>query len=229
MSSCPECGAEIAYSVEEARVLTGTCEACHHVTTLLQGSVPLGSGSTGPKDEEGAAPSAAVPGLECSECGGTLTVEAAADGSIEVACPECETLARFVPEERARASRPERFRGPEPPERGGTPRGGALHARPCRQCGAPLTFTTDENGQLTGECAACGNRFTLPPRRDDFRGGGGGRGGPDRYRSRSPGRYDRPSRGRPPGGPGYRRGPYRPRDRGGNDGDDDRRRRRRSE
>jgi DNA-directed RNA polymerase subunit M/transcription elongation factor TFIIS len=226
MSSCPDCGAEITYSVEEARVLTGTCGACHHVTTLLQGSVPLGTGATAEKGDDLAAPAAGAPGLECSECGSALTVEAASDGTIEVTCPECETVARFVPEDHARASRPERSRGPELPARGGPPRGGAPNARPCRQCGAPLTFTTDENGQLTGECSSCGNRFTLPPRRDDFRGGG--RSGPDRYRSRPPGRFDRPYRARPTGGSGYRR-PYRSRDRGGSDEDDDRRRRRRSE
>ena len=228
MSSCPECGAEMEFSVEEAKVLTGTCGACHHLTTLVQGPLPLGTSTapgTMPSDEE-AAPVAS--GLECSECGSPLTVEATPDGSIQVTCSDCETVARFVPEERGRPSRPPRDdRAGDDRERGGPPR-----SRPCRQCGAPLTFTTDENGQLTGECSSCGNRFTLPPRREGDRGPS--RGGRGRFGNRPPPRYDRGGRGGwSSGGSGYgrRSGTYRPRGPRNDDEDDsdNRRRRRKSD
>jgi DNA-directed RNA polymerase subunit M/transcription elongation factor TFIIS len=232
MSSCPECGAEVTYSVEEARVLTGTCDSCHKVTTLLQGTVPLGTGV--PSDAEapeGGAPATAE-GLECSECGSALTVEASADGSLEVRCAECETVARFVPEGAKSTSPDERPARREFRDRGDRPRGGAPNSRPCRQCGAPLTFTTDENGQLTGECSSCGNRFTLPPRRDNFSGGGSR--GPPRYGGRSSGGYNRGGsgggRGWSSGGSGYRgggRSSDRRRDSGRDSDDEDRPRRRR--
>jgi hypothetical protein len=238
MSSCPECGAEVSYAVEEARVLTGTCDSCHKVTTLLQGTVPLGTGGAS-EASEGGVPATAE-GLECSECGGGLTVEATSDGSLEVRCAECETVAKFVPE----GAKPEitderpprrefRDRGDRGGDRGGDrQRGGAPNSRPCRQCGAPLTFTTDENGQLTGECSSCGNRFTLPPRRDNF--SGGGRSGPPRYGGRSSGGYSRGGsgggggRGWSSGGSGYRGGARTDRRReGSRDSDDDERPRRR--
>jgi DNA-directed RNA polymerase subunit M/transcription elongation factor TFIIS len=230
MSSCPECGADVTYSVEEARVLTGTCDSCHKVTTLLQGTVPLGTGA--PSDAsaaEGGAPATAE-GLECSECGSALTVEASSDGSLEVRCAECETVARFVPEGAKSGAREERPPRREFRDRDDRPRGGAPNSRPCRQCGAPLTFTTDENGQLTGECSSCGNRFTLPPRRDNF--SGGGRSGPSRYGGRSSGGYNRGGRGWSSGGSGYRGGgsggrPDRRRDASRDSDDDERPRRRR--
>jgi DNA-directed RNA polymerase subunit M/transcription elongation factor TFIIS len=230
MSSCPECGAAVSYSVEEARVLTGTCDACHKVTTLLQGTVPLGTGApTDDSASEGGAPATAE-GLECSECGSALTVEASSDGSLEVRCAECETVARFVPEGAKMDNREERPVRREFRARNDRPRGGAPNSRPCRQCGAPLTFTTDENGQLTGECSSCGNRFTLPPRRDNF--SGGGRGGPSRYGGRSSGGFNRGGRGWSSGGSGYRGGgsggrPYRSRDTGRDSDEDERPRRRR--
>lgn len=224
MSSCPECGAEVAYSVEEARVLTGTCDACHKVTTLLQGTVPLGTGSGSGATGESAP--ATAEGLECSECGSALTVEASTDGSLEVRCPECETVARFVPEGAKTEDRDDRPPRREFRDRGDRPRGGAPNSRPCRQCGAPLTFTTDENGQLTGECSSCGNRFTLPPRRDRF--SGGGRSGPPRYGGRSSGGYNRGGgRGWSSGGSGYRGGGRSDRRRDADSDDDDRPRRRR--
>jgi LSD1 subclass zinc finger protein len=230
MSSCPECGAEVEYSVEEARVLTGTCGSCHKVTTLFQGTVPLGTGT--PTDGEGSGEAASNPasGLECSECGSPLGVEATADGSLEVRCAECETVARFVPETRAPSETREPRESRERPQRGGYrergPPGGAPNARPCRQCGAPLTFTTDENGQLTGECSSCGNRFTLPPRRDNF--GGGARRGPPRYGGDRGGGYDRRPGGWSSGGSGYRGGASRDRrrPRDADDSDDARSRRR---
>ncbi len=222
MSSCPECGADVAYSIEEARVLTGTCEACHKVTTLLQGTVPLGTGAAPASEASEDGGAAAVEGLECSECGSALTVEASSDGSLEVRCAECESVARFVPEGARSEGREERAPRREFRERGDRPRAGAPNSRPCRQCGAPLTFTTDENGQLIGECSSCGNRFTLPPRRDNF--AGGGRGGPSRYGGRSSGGYGRGGEGRSwsSGRSGYRgSGRFGRRREGGRDSDED--------
>jgi len=228
MSACPGCGAEVEYTVETTRVLTGTCGQCHRVTTLVEGPLPPGTPSPAGAGSDEEAPTTAAPlgGPECAECGSPLTVAVRPDGSLEVSCEECETTSRFVPEGARpppgghdRSDRPDRRRSRESGE-DGSPR-----ARPCRQCGAPLTFTTDDDGQLVGECRSCGNRFTLPPRRDDF----GGRGGGGRFPSRGPPRY-----GRRPGGwsggegrryGGTRRPPGRAPE--GSDDSDDRRRRRR--
>ena len=231
MSTCPGCGAEVEYAVQEARVLTGTCPDCHRVTTLVEGTLPLGTAdpSTAPE----AAPAAASPttGPECADCGGILAVTAGDDGTLEVTCAECETTTTFVPQGSPppRSPAPDRY---ERPRRREMPGGEGPRSRPCRQCGAPLTFTTDENGNLTGECASCGNRFTLPPRRDGPPGRDRGSGG--RFGDRGPPRYGRDSRGFSGAGRGGRPryggsgGGYRRRDSDseGSDGGDDRRRRR---
>lgn len=213
-------------------MLTGTCADCHRVTTLVEGTLPLGSsgGSTPSSPPASGSPAA---GPECADCGGPLTVRAREDGTLEVACEECDTTTTFVAQEGGRPPpaprREERWsRGSRSPrddaER--TPR-----SRPCRQCGAPLTFTTAEDGTLTGECASCGNRFSLPPRRtgpagtrDGFRQGFGGRGG--RRDDRTRGGWS--GRGRTSGRRyGDRPGNFRPRRRPSEDDtdDDDRRRR----
>ena len=72
-------------------------------------------------------------------------------------------------------------------------------SRPCRQCGAPLRFTTNEEGLLVGECEACGNRFTLPPRTE----GGRREGGFGRDDRGSRGRRFGPPSGRSKGGRSY--------------------------
>jgi hypothetical protein len=226
MSSCPGCGAELEYSVETTRVLTGTCGQCQRVTTLIEGPLPPGTPTASPPGSgDEAAGSAATPGApECAECGSPLAVRVQRDGSLEVSCEECETTSRFVPEgagEGPRGRGREDRRPPREPPGGGGPR-----ARPCRQCGAPLTFTTDEDGQLVGECRACGNRFTLPPRRNDF---GGRAERPGRFPPRGPSRYPRRpagwsgGEGRSYGGP---RHDVRRRSDSDEDGDDRRRRRR---
>ena len=242
MSTCPGCGAEVSYTVQETRVLTGTCSDCHRVTTLVEGALPLGTptpadGNAAPADD---APSPAAAGPECAECGEVLTITARDDGFLEVACTECETTTTFVPEgsvpspgSRQPADRYDRPRRRDRPASEGAPA-----ARPCRQCGAPLRFTTDDEGMLTGECTSCGNRFTLPPRRE----GGVGRaerGERDRFAPRGPPRYGRKpgswsgrgSEGRPRYG--SRSGAYRRRDASSGgasfDRDDRPRRRRRRE
>lgn len=179
-------------------MLTGTCADCHRVTTLVEGPLPLGtavaaSGEATPASEDSSPESG---GPECAECGSLLTVSAREDGMLEVSCAECETTTTFVPEgsspPRAPRDRGDRYERPRRRDDAGG--AGMSNARPCRQCGAPLKFTTDDEGVLTGECSSCGNRFTLPPRRD----GGFGRtdrGGGGSYRPRGPPRY-----GRKPGG-----------------------------
>jgi len=181
-------------------------------------------------------------GPECEECGSLLAFREGKNGSLDAVCADCGTTTVYVPQrapgrpemvfeppERGR-ERPER--GRERPERfdGGAPRG-----RPCRKCGAPLRFSTGDDGNLVGECDSCGNRFTLPPRADGGGGGGGGWGsrGAPRYGRRE----FRPSAGgRPPyrGRSGDRTGrPFRPSDRRGpprgDDEDRPRKRRRREE
>ena len=236
MSTCPECGAEVTYAVHEARVLTGTCADCHRVTTLVEGTLPLGSSGSpsSPPTDSPAPPPAGGP--ECADCGGPLTVRALEDGTLEVACEECDTTTKFVPQEGARPPPPpvpER-RWERGPRRPSASVDGAPRTRPCRQCGAPLSFTTSEDGTLVGECASCGNRFSLPPRRTgppgprgDYRGRYGDRGSSRfpktdrRWPSRDArgGRRfgDRPDKFRPRG---------RPQDSGADSDDDVRRRRR---
>jgi DNA-directed RNA polymerase subunit M/transcription elongation factor TFIIS len=229
-TTCPGCGEEVAYEAQETRVLTGTCSGCHRVTTLVEGPLPLGTPPSGVASP-GPPAAAAATGPECAECGSVLSISAREDGLLEVSCSECETTTTFVPQGSEAPERPrERSGGFDRPRRRSGPMDAAPNARPCRQCGAPLTFTTDDAGTLTGECASCGNRFTLPPRREerfgrtgDRRGGGGGYAGrgPPRY-GRSPGRWtDRGGAGRD----GYRRDsrPYRSRD---DDRSDPKRRRR---
>jgi hypothetical protein len=207
VSTCPGCGAEVSYTVQETRVLTGTCADCHRVTTLVEGPLPLGTAAPGEGEDTPSmeAPTPVAGGPECAECGSPLAVAAREDGMLTVSCAECETTTTFVPEgsappppPRERAGRSDRYERPR--RRDDSEGEGAPNARPCRQCGAPLKFTTDAEGVLTGECASCGNRFTLPPRRDSGYGRGD-RGGGDRYGSRGPPRY-----GRRPGGYSSRSG-----------------------
>jgi hypothetical protein len=220
-------------------VLTGTCADCHRVTTLVEGPLPLGTAIAA--EGEGVptgTPGAPAPGgPECAECGSPLAINAREDGMLEVACSECETTTTFVPEGSAppppARERSDRY---ERPRRQEDSRGeGAPNARPCRQCGAPLKFTTDAEGVLSGECTSCGNRFTLPPRRDSGFGRED-RGGGNRYASRGPPRYGRKPGGWSGGGgtggrPRYggSSGGYRRRESGSEEGssDDDSRRRRR--
>lgn len=224
MGMCPGCGAEVEFESHEARLLTGTCPSCHRVSTIVEGAVAAGTPGP-PTGSPAPAEAPRVAGLECSECGSALVIEPQEDGSLELHCSECESVARFVRDDAAAGERAER--GPERYRPRFEPRSGPARpppGRPCRQCGSPLSFSTDEEGNLVGECAACGNRFTLPPRRDGPRSEGRGRyppRGPPRY-GRRPGGF---SRGRPrfggDRGPAARGGP----DRGGPD--DPRRRRRR--
>ena len=179
-------------------MLTGTCAECHRVTTLVEGPLPLGTRVAATEEAPAAAgaPATSPGGPECAECGSPLTISARYDGMLEVRCSECETTTTFVPEGHGAPPTPrdreERYGRPRRRDEQGGGAGSA--ARPCRQCGAPLKFTTDAEGVLTGECSSCGNRFTLPPRRE-LGYGRGDRSGGSRYGARGAPRY-----GRRPGG-----------------------------
>lgn len=158
------------FEEHEVRLRTGTCPSCAKEFAFVEGatvSSRLGSPPSldaSPSEGEPEADERAFSGLECDECGSPLSLQAGDQGSLVVTCEECDTTKIFVPKtEGARHGRE-----PAPRSEEGPPRG-----RPCRRCGAPLRFSTGEDGLLVGECASCGNRFTLPPRPDR---GGGGRG-----------------------------------------------------
>jgi hypothetical protein len=223
-SSCPDCGSEVEYTDREVRLRTGTCGACGHEFTFVAGTA-IALGATPPTGGTSAGEDAApVPGgPECADCGTPLAFRARSDGSLEAACEECETTTLFVPSAGREERRPPRGR----PARDDRDSGMGPRSRPCRQCGAPLRFSTNDEGSLVGECDSCGNKFVLPPR--DFRGGGRS----DDRRSGRPGggRYG-PPRGRPSygrGSGGYNRRPksYGRDRRGSDDEDGDQRRRRR--
>jgi ssDNA-binding Zn-finger/Zn-ribbon topoisomerase 1 len=220
-NTCPDCGATMELEQREVRLRTGVCPACAKEFAFVEGEGIASRLSSPPsaseEEPEGEAEDETTGGgPECEECGTPLAFRAAENGSLEVVCTECDTTTVFVP--KSEAVRPPR----EAPPRfeGEMPRG-----RPCRRCGAPLRFSTGEDGLLVGECASCGNRFTLPPRPDRGGGGRGYRGAPRTGRRdfrRSPG-------GRPPypGRGGHR--PFRRFDRRGGprDEDEDRPRKRR--
>jgi hypothetical protein len=187
-NSCPDCGSQVEFSSQPAQLLTGSCAACGHSFTLFQGTVAPGTGGAAPT------PVGSPSGPPCGACGATLALTPS-DHGFEAVCTGCSSTFHFVlqsDEEEAPVRRP-MGRGSyrrEEPSGFAPPR-----ARPCRECGGPLQFTTSPEGLVTGTCGSCGNRFTLPPRREG--GGGGGR-----PRSMGGGRFGP----RPPGGAGWGRG-----------------------
>jgi ssDNA-binding Zn-finger/Zn-ribbon topoisomerase 1/predicted RNA-binding Zn-ribbon protein involved in translation (DUF1610 family) len=211
-SPCPSCGVEMEFSERAVVLRTGSCPSCGKEFAFVEGATLAGHL---PRIEEmvpatavGAPAVVAEGAPECEECGAPLEFRAGRHGEILAICEDCETT---------RVLRPEGTPGEERPRRpAGRPRESdsreGPRARPCRRCGAPLRFSTQDDGQVVGECDSCGNRFTLPPRseggRREFRRGSGPR---PYYRSSGPRRFggSRPAT------------PYR------SSGDRDRRRRRR--
>lgn len=215
-NNCPDCGATVEFSAATARVLHGDCSGCGHAFTILEGLPPIPAGSSPAAEGE---TNEDAPG--CGSCGEPLSIRTASDTSLEAVCASCHSRFTYTlataPMEREPPRRARRFE-PMTEERGGGFE--RPPSRPCRECGGALQFTTSPDGLVTGECSQCGNRFTLPPRREGGgRGGGppfrrpggggfrprygGGRGGPDRGGGRGPprpGGYSRPYRRRPPGG-----------------------------
>jgi len=217
-TNCPNCGNQMEFEEREVRLRTGTCPTCSKEYAFVEGesvASRLGSAAAAAASDEGEGAeetAATVGGPECEECGSPLTFREGANGTLEVSCEECETMAVFVPQAEAAAPTRARSEGRRPPREfdSGPPRG-----RPCRKCGNPIQLSTREDGMVVGECSSCGNRFTLPPRREGY---GGGR------------RFDRGSRDDRRDfrrGPGDRRGSgYRGSNRGPPSRYDDRTRRR---
>lgn len=232
-NSCPDCGKPMDFEQRDVSLRTGTCPSCTKEFAFVQGTTVSArfasppSGSAVEADASAVVAPRVAGGPECEDCGSPLAFREGKAGSLLAVCDDCGTTNVYVPQREApRLERtPERPQRAERPERfgDGPPRG-----RPCRKCGAPLNFTTGDDGMLVGECGSCGNRFVLPPRTDGGREGGGDRGRP-RFGQREfrTGRGARPSygggrsdRGGRPFRGGPRRGPPR-------DDDDDRRKNRR--
>ncbi len=225
--TCPDCGTSVEYSTRTAYVLNGTCGQCGLVLTVVQDApgTPSGAPPTGavPATPRAAGETTARAGEPpCPACGSALTFRSSSGGGIEATCTGCGAAASYVPA--GSAPRGE-FAARRPrPERSGDSSGGfpASRARPCRECGGPLRFSTNPDGTVAAECGQCGNRFVLPPRRDSDEGGRGGGGRRFDRGSRPPFRGSGGPRsyGRPPGGR------YRPREERSGDSDDERPRRR---
>lgn len=235
-NTCPDCGATVEFSAATARVLHGDCSGCGHAFTILEGMPPIPPGHASELPGTGAdEPTPDAPA--CGSCGASLTVRTSSDTTLEAVCSSCNSRFSYTlataPTEREPARRPRRFE-PVTEERGDFGRE-RPPSRPCRECGGSLQFTTTPDGLVTGECAQCGNRFTLPPRREDGGRGGGrppfrrpGAGGfRPRYGGGGGGGFSRgSSRNGPPRSAGGAR-PYRRREPARDDEDDDSDRRRR--
>lgn len=231
-NNCPDCGATVEFNAATARVLHGDCSGCGHAFTILEGlpAIPDARIAATGAAEESSAPA----GPACSSCGESMVIRAASDTTLDAVCSGCGSHFSYslatAPVERGAPRRPRRFE-PITEERGGFDRE-RPPSRPCRECGGALQFSTGPDGMVTGECAQCGNRFTLPPRREGGERGGGRppfrRPGAGGFRPRfggGGGGYSRGGdRGGPPrtGGSSYRRRPPRDDD----DDSSDRRRRR---
>jgi DNA-directed RNA polymerase subunit RPC12/RpoP len=189
-NSCPDCGADVEFVSRPSRVMNGQCSDCGHAFTIFEGAEPPATGSSA---ETPGSPAAAGP--PCSDCGAALSLAPGPSGSIAAECGGCGSKFQFVLEGSPppRGPPPRFSRGPPMrDDRRGPPVPGS---RPCRECGGPLRFVTSPEGGVTGECESCGNRFTLPPRRDSgFERRGPPRRFNPRYSSRGPPTYRRPER-----------------------------------
>jgi len=199
--SCPECGAAVEYAARSVEIIEGSCSGCGRAVVLLP-----------PPGATAAAVGEAASTSGCWECGGPLTLRARPDRSVEAKCGSCHQVVRLVAEvaggtdeegddeeeseeeeeEEERPRRPFRPRGDRPsPGAWRDDRAPRFAARPCRQCGGTLQFTSNPDGTVTGSCAACGNEFTMRPRPQGAGGPGrrpswGGRDARPRYSSGPP-------------------------------------------
>jgi len=207
--SCPSCGAPAEFAPQGAVVLQGTCPECGGQFTVVRNTSTVTGGAP---DSSQPSPPARVasgagwipptpktgsgPGPVCAVCGSSLVLRSWSETAVEAACSACSATVMYrsipIPEESgARTSRGHTSRDRDLAF-------GPSSGRPCRECGGPLRFSTDADGSLVGECPKCGNRFTLPPRRESGRRPEGFRGRPRRFGGGVPERYS--SRGRPPRG-----------------------------
>ncbi len=216
-ASCPECGGSAELAARTSRVFTGSCAGCGHTFLVVQEAPSEGLGS--PAEDGGVSTGQARTGVagptaeslgdgpSCGKCGAALSLRASSAESIQGSCVSCGATFSY---ELARPSFPPRAGGGrrDHGRPGDGPGFGSSRARPCRECGAPLRFSTGPDGTVTGECTSCGNRFTLPQRREYDRG----RGSRDR-RSGSGGGFA-PREGGPRGWQRRREGGGRPNFRG---------------
>jgi hypothetical protein len=173
-NSCPQCGARVELDDRPVRLLNGTCAACNVTFTVLREEptptsggttvVPLPTRSVSSEVPFGGAPTSPSV-IECADCRGPLLLRRTSQSSIEASCDDCRSTVTYTLNApgaiSGRAPRSDRGRIRE--------RGQAFPsaaARPCRQCGGPLRFSTAPDGTVQGECGSCGNRFTLGPRRE---------------------------------------------------------------
>jgi hypothetical protein len=228
-SSCPECGRDVELQERVSRVHAGHCSGCGHRITLfteVEATPPSPTASEPSGVTAGSPEGSAEPGADASEgdeepegppcpkCGGVLELGLGEGNRLVGTCSDCESQFTYVMED-GRGERRGRSRRPEP--EGASSFG--PRARPCRKCGEPLRFSTNPDETVTGTCDACGNTFTLPPRREGRFGDRPGRGPPGRgggpgrrpWRSGPPQRRGRFDRSDAPRGPG--RGPPRRRKR----------------
>lgn len=220
--SCPGCGGVVELTERSVPAQAGACPNCQREVLLLLSRPATATLQPETGEEEKESEESATAGLSVphpgDDCDGTIVLELAAPDRLVGLCDDCGEEFAFVlstgapaeAEESSEEERPRRrferpaFRTARPREDRDDDR---PPARPCRQCGGPLRFDTDEDGNVTGHCDSCGNTFTLPKRRE---GGGREYGG-----------------GRRMGGGGFRpsagRRPYRPRGPPRGDRDDRRR------
>lgn len=218
VSTCPGCGAAVEFAPRSVRAVHGTCGACGGTFTIVEPSTVTNEPGPSPEPgEPGVVPGreagetsqaprgGPLPGPPCRHCGTPLVLRSWTADWAKAACPACGATVEYGTEPLPRVPRRPTvggFAGRGRERRFPAPRG-----RPCRECGGPLTFSTDAAGVVTGACASCGNRFTLPPRPRQARQGPPGRTGrfsrgySQRFQ-RPNGRFgddeDRPSRRGPP-------------------------------
>jgi hypothetical protein len=185
---CWECGGPLTLTFLPGPAIEARCDACDTTTRLA--AAPAGGRS-----------------FETEEAGEEESDDEEEDEEGEG--EESPRPGRGPPRAGPRGRPP---RGPSGPRFGGGERSFRPNARPCRQCGGPLDFDTNEDGSVTGRCRSCGNTFTMRPREEQ---------GPRSFARR-------PGWGGRPGGPRYSSGPRRPYQ-GNRDDERPRRRRRRDE
>ncbi|MDE1820656.1 MAG: hypothetical protein KGJ23_01220 [Euryarchaeota archaeon] len=217
LGSCESCGNEVKLSAEEGKELEGSEEGSERGSSEGDDGEHEGDSDNvrpkGPKgkadadededdddddedSDEDAEGGDEAPTRGCRACGSALSFAENDEGVVIGSCSECGKSFAFVLEA-PRGPRREgrgRFGGGGRPSfgrGGGGGRGAPMRAKGCRQCGAPLEFSANEDGSVTGKCTSCDNQFTLPPREGGRDGGGGGGYGRGRGGGGGGGRYSR--------------------------------------
>jgi DNA-directed RNA polymerase subunit M/transcription elongation factor TFIIS len=219
--SCPDCGASVEYRTRTTQVLAGTCGDCGETFTIIHdGPTTAGTEAAGVETASAEAPSekaatrpprSPVVSPNCPDCDAALVLQSANGPAIQATCPECRSKFTYLLTSAPAVEMSSERRRPRSSSDDRGDNFSSRSARPCRECGGMLKFTTGPDGTVQGECTSCGNRFKLPPREDrgDRRGrfskgprasggwsGGSRREGAPRYGSSRPyRRRDSPERG----------------------------------